>query len=47
MDKTITLRIDQETYEILEQLKKQYKINKSNIIRMAIVQLKRYLEKSE
>ena len=46
MNKVITLRIDKETEELLEQIKNEYKITKSNIIRMAIVQFKKYIDKT-
>ena len=45
MNKTITFRIDDETLQELEFIKKELKISKSDIVRMAISHFKNYVKK--
>lgn len=45
MNKKIQIRLDNETYELLNKLKKELKITKSDIIRMSIAKFANYVEK--
>lgn len=45
MNKKIQIRLDNETYELLNKLKKELKITKSGIIRMSIAKFANYVEK--
>lgn len=45
MNKRINIRIDEEALEILEQLKKELKITKSDIIRLSIAHFRNYVRK--
>lgn len=47
MNRKIQIRVDEETCELLEKLKKKLKITKSDIIRMAIAKFANYVEKEE
>lgn len=45
MNKRLEVRIDEEIFEMLEYLKKELKITRSDIIRMAITHFAKYVEK--
>jgi len=45
MNKKICFWVDQETIDILEQLKQELKISKADIVRMSIAKFKNYVEK--
>lgn len=46
MNKDLHIRIDDETLDLLEKLKKELKITKSDIIRMALNQFNNYVKKA-
>lgn len=45
MNKYVSFRADNDTCKILEKLQKELKVTKSDIIRMAILNLKNQIEK--
>lgn len=45
MNKQLHIRIDDETLDLLEKLKKELKITKSDIIRMALNKFNNYVKK--
>ena len=45
MNKNITIRADEKTVRLLENLKKELNISKSDIVRMSISHFKNYIDK--
>jgi len=45
MNQKITIRVDQETVDLLNKLKQELKTSKSDIMRMSVMMFSNYVEK--